>query len=162
MVILERDGSVRVKVDITLKNGDVITGGTTFKVWFKINSPIYGKIDITKYPTTIHFTKYEASTPSHASSNIDKIVLKNGDSISGTNLTTTFKLKTSYGELAFKASDIKAINLEGSGNNVDVVLLRVGDKMSGVVLNTTIKIKMANGTEITIEKDKVKEILFKE
>lgn len=159
--LLSPHGS-NVNVDVTLKNGDVLIGGNTHKPWLKITSPIYGKIDITKYPATIHFTGHGASTPSSTPSNIDKVVLKNGDSVSGTILTATFKLKTSYGELEFKSRDIKTINLEGGGNNVDVVILRVGDKMSGVVLNTTITIKMTNGTEITVEKDKVKDVIFKE
>lgn len=164
MVIIEghpRFGS-SVNVEITLKNGDVLTGGYTQKCWLKIVSPLYGKIEITKYPVTIYFNGQVSSAPSSVSSKIDKIVLKNGDSVSGIILTDTFKLKTSYGELEFKSKDIKTINLEGGGNNVDVVMLRVGDKMSGVIINTHIKIRMTNGTEIVIEKDKVKEIIFKE
>lgn len=92
----------------------------------------------------------------------DSMYMKNGDVISGDVLTETFKLKTSYGELEFKATDIRSIKFEGGGgNNVDVIILKVGDKLSGVMQNDKVLVKLSSGVEITLEKDKMKEIIFK-
>jgi hypothetical protein len=96
------------------------------------------------------------------SKKVDRVILKNGDTISGKILTEVLNLKTSYGDLKFKISDVSVINLEGgSAQNIDSVILKVGDKVSGVLQNTTIKLKMNNGNEIVISKDKIKDIMFK-
>ncbi len=88
----------------------------------------------------------------------DAMILKNGDTITGTIENETFKLKTSYSNLTFELSKIAKIVFEGAGSNVDVVRLKVGDKLSGVVQDKKIKIKLVSGTSVEIDKDKVKEI----
>lgn len=91
----------------------------------------------------------------------DSIVLKNGDTVTGTVENKNFTLKSSYSEITFATSEIAKIVLEGAGSNVDVVRLRVGDKISGVVQDEKVAIKLVSGTSIEVEKDKIKEINIK-
>lgn len=125
----------------------------------------YGRIKLQPH-NVIKVVFLDASHGSKTTTNIftksDQMILKNGDIITGEVSTETFKLKTSYGELEFKAADIKTINLEGGSNNVDVITLRVGDKLSGVIQNDKIRVKMSSGATIDLDRDKVKDILFKE
>lgn len=88
----------------------------------------------------------------------DSLVLKNGDTVTGTVENKNFTLKSSYSEIAFETSEIAKIVFEGVGSNVDVVRLKVGDKISGVVQDEKVTIKLVSGTSIEVEKDKVKEI----
>jgi len=88
----------------------------------------------------------------------DKVMLKNGDNISGTILNQQFTILTSYAELKFECAKIEKIVLEGDGTNRDTLFLRVGDKMSGVVKEQTVQIKLLSGQTAQIHKDKIKSI----
>ena len=88
----------------------------------------------------------------------DRILLKNGDTISGTLLTEAFTVETSYAKLTFKLSEVASIILEGAGQNVELLVLANGDKLSGQIQPQTIKVRLAGGQDSVIQKDKIKEI----
>jgi len=88
----------------------------------------------------------------------DAILLKNGDIISGTILTETITIRTSYAPLEFGLEEIENIQMEGAGQNIDIVILRNGDRLSGIVGPEQIKIKLDSGQEPFIDKDKIKEV----
>ena len=90
----------------------------------------------------------------------DRILLKNGDTISGRLLVQHFTIKTSYADLTFKLEQIESVILEGAGQNVEMLVLRSGDKLSGLVGPESIKVKLAGGQETEIEKDKIKQVLL--
>ena len=95
---------------------------------------------------------------------MDRILLKNGDVVTGKIVTQTFEVKTSYGgSLSFTHRDVKSVSIEGGGLNIDIIFLRNGDKLSGVVYTDTIAIQLADQqkTELSISKDKIKEIQLK-
>lgn len=91
----------------------------------------------------------------------DVIIMKNGDILSGTILTSQFVLKTSYADLTIEAKDIDNINLEGSGQNIETITLKNGDRISGILKTNIIEIKLPIGTQISVDKDKIKLIRFK-
>lgn len=97
----------------------------------------------------------------HTSNKFDQIHLKNGDVLSGTIQNTTFLLRTSYGQLSLKKSDLNNIELEGGGQNIDIIYTALGDKMSGIVLDDII-ILSRSGSPINIDMEKVKKIVFKQ
>ena len=88
----------------------------------------------------------------------DAMILKNGDTITGTIGNESFRLKTSYADLTIKSVEIEKIVFEGAGNNVDVLRMRIGDKLSGVIQDKKIMIELVSGTGVEIDKEKVKEI----
>jgi hypothetical protein len=100
-------------------------------------------------------SKYANVTESH-----DMLKLKNGDTLSGRVLTSSFTLKTSYATLSFKVEEISQITIEGGGSNVDVVVLRIGDRLSGMLQEKIVRIKLPSGAQLNVERDKIKEISF--
>ena len=91
----------------------------------------------------------------------DQILLKNGDTISGQVKTEAFRLRTSYGDLKFHTPQIAHIDFEGGGQNMDVIVLKIGDKLSGVIEAPIITLLMRSGTEVNLDKGKIKRITFK-
>ena len=92
----------------------------------------------------------------------DRILLKNGDMISGMVRNETFSIKTSYASLQFPPDKLASIELEGAGANLDQIVLSVGDKMSGVLETAKIKVQLTAGGDAEIDKDKIKAIRFRE
>lgn len=92
----------------------------------------------------------------------DRILLKNGDIVSGRLLVENFTVKTSYANLSFDIKQVETVILEGGGQNIEVLVLRTGDRLSGVVGPNRIKVKLTGGQETDIEKDKVKEIVLQQ
>lgn len=92
----------------------------------------------------------------------DRILLKNGDTISGRILIDKFTVKTSYADLSFDLSQVETVVLEGAGQNIELMVLRTGDKLSGVIGPETVKIELTGGQETEIEKDKIKEIVLQQ
>ena len=90
----------------------------------------------------------------------DRLMLKNGDTVTGEIKTDEFVIGTSYGSMTFSTTDIRSIVLEGSGQNIDTLVLRNGDKLSGVVNPTIIEIELASGELVEIDKDKIQEVLI--
>jgi hypothetical protein len=89
---------------------------------------------------------------------VDTIILKNGDTLSGNIVTTEFPIRASYGEFTFKKGDINIIEFEEGGKNIDTLLLINGDKLSGVVTLDLIKIELRKDQIASIGKDKIKKI----
>jgi len=103
---------------------------------------------------------HSVSTPVEINE-FDRVVLKNGDTISGQIKNGAFTLRTFYGIIKFDTERIQNINFEVGGQNIDVVILRIGDKLSGVIQENNVVILTRSGAEIALEKDKVKDINFK-
>lgn len=103
-----------------------------------------------------------APTPRSLVSAKDRVVLKNGDTVSGEIVTGTFTVQTSYATLEFAAKDIAVIELEGGGQNVDGIVLRNNDRLSGVIRPESVTIKLDTGQTTEISMDKVKEIHFRQ
>jgi len=104
-----------------------------------------------------------SSSPAQQKKNVepeDRILLKNGDAISGRLQFNKITIKTSYAELSFQRDQVERIILEGSGQNIEMVLLRSGDKLSGVVSLQIFRIKLATGQEFDIQKEKIKDIIL--
>ncbi len=97
-------------------------------------------------------------TDSEADLDIDLVVLKNGDKLSGKILNDQFKIKTSYGEFSFKKKDVKRLELEGGGTNVDLVILKSGDRLSGSIYDKVIELKLSSGAQVSIDMSRVKSV----
>lgn len=93
----------------------------------------------------------------------DRILLKNGDSITGKIVTERFIVRTSYAELPFETKAVDSIILEGAGQNIEMLVLRTGDRLSGVLQNQSVEIEIQGGQKSAIAKDKIKEVsIFQE
>ena len=94
-------------------------------------------------------------------SEFDHIRFKNGDLVSCNIKTKDFKLRAPYATLTFEKPEISHIAFEGGGRNIDVMVLKCGDKISGVIEVSIIKVLIRSGTEIDLDKEKIKKITFK-
>jgi hypothetical protein len=104
--------------------------------------------------------KKQESEPVDKLGNIDRIILKNGDSLSGQLQTKVFTLKTSYGTFNFEASRIAYIDFDTKGKSVDVVMLKIGDRLSGAVDVKSVKFLLRSGGEANLESEAIKKIII--
>lgn len=98
--------------------------------------------------------------PEAAYSKYDQILLKNGDTVHGQIQTKAFKLRTSYANLNFETPQIGYIDFEEGSQNSTIMGLRIGDKLSGVLEPGSIRLLMRSGTELNLDKRKIKKINF--
>ena len=110
--------------------------------------------------------EFRSSTPGKPktaaeATNYDQILLKNADTISGQIKTEAFRLRTSYGDLNFHTPQIAYIDFEGGDQNMDVIVLNIGDRLSGVIETPVITLRTRSGTEVKLDKVKIKRITFK-
>jgi hypothetical protein len=91
----------------------------------------------------------------------DKIVLRNGDTLSGQVMNTSLHLKTSYGSLEFKTSTMAYIKLEGADSKTDAIELRNSDKLTGTLDDETFTINLKAGQIIPIKKKDISSISFR-
>ena len=89
----------------------------------------------------------------------DRILLKNGDVVSGTLVTQDFQIATDYANLTFRRDSIWSLFLDAGGRGYEIMILRNGDRLSGVMRPVTVKIKLELNEEIEIAKTKIKEIV---
>ena len=108
-------------------------------------------------PGSIMKTIHGAASSLHTQTR-DTVLMKNGDVISGKLVNENFTIKTSYASISIKTNDISRIVIEGGGANLDMVTLLTGDRLSGMLENEQIVVRLPAGAEITMERDKIKEI----
>lgn len=98
--------------------------------------------------------KQEASTDK-----IDKIILVNGDVLSGTVQDTVFTILTAYGRVTLQHNAIKGILIDASRKKA-IVELYSGDRLSGAIQEDEVKISLTVGGEATLKLSEVERITF--
>lgn len=153
-----------MKIEVTFRNGRVDNFVLMTGNWYMTGMSEFGKWNM--LPGKVN--KIEFMLPGenqqiniNETAKFDIVLLKNGDTISGEIKNSILKLRTSYGLLNFKIPQISYIEFEGGGQNIDVIVLRIGDKLSGVVEEQMINVVMSSGTELSLDKEKIKRISFK-
>lgn len=91
----------------------------------------------------------------------DRIVLWNGDSLSGQIQTNPFPLRTAYGNFRIEASQIVSIEFDPTRPTVATVLLKNGDRLSGTVEVETVRFTLLSGETASFEGKTIKNIHFK-
>jgi|GEM_PF-1784985 len=156
-------GNVAYNVEVTLNDGSKDTFALVPK------GRMYGKSKFGSWSMRhIHAAKIELS-PSNMSqvqadaghAEFDRIVLKNGDEVTGQVQTAVFKLRTSYGTLNLETAQVSYVDFEGGGPNRDVIVLRIGDRLSGVIEVESIQLLTSSGAALNIQNERIKRITFK-
>jgi hypothetical protein len=91
---------------------------------------------------------------------VDRIILKNGDNLSGQLQTNVFTLKTSYGTFNFEAPKVSYIDFDTKDKDIDVVVLKIGDRLSGVIEVKSVKFLLRSGKEVSFEGEAIKKIMI--
>lgn len=88
----------------------------------------------------------------------DAILLKNGDTLTGTVLNNTFTVITPYTNIALEKDKISKIELDFEHENHDVITLTTGGLMEGTIEESAISFKSASGKMMSLEKKQCKNI----
>jgi hypothetical protein len=82
---------------------------------------------------------------------MDIVIGRRGDSLSGTALVKSFRVRTRFGTLLLEKKRVAWIHFgELSGDLADEVWLRSGDRLAGKVLGSGFKFRASGGGLLTI------------
>ena len=91
---------------------------------------------------------------------LDVIVFKDGNLVNGKVLTSTFHIKTSYGEIVVKKKDIANIHMRGIQFKTDQIVTLDLNRFRGSLQLSTIRIKLKDGQNIEVIKNKINTIVM--
>ena len=91
----------------------------------------------------------------------DRVVLRNGDILSGQVQTKTFPLRTAYGTFRFEAAQIASIEFDSTRPHLAVVLLKNGDRLNGRVEVESLSFTITSGEAVSFDGKTIKAITFK-
>lgn len=89
----------------------------------------------------------------------DKVILANGDILSGTVQNPSFTIQTDYARMTLGREAIKSIQMDASRKKA-IIELYAGDRLSGTIQETEVKISMKAGGEATFNLREVEFITF--
>ena len=92
---------------------------------------------------------------------VDRVVLLNGDNLSGTVQTQAFPVRTAYGTIQLETPKIASIEFDAKGPNTTLVLLRNGDRLSGTVEVESVRFVLMSGEGVSFDGKTIKIINFK-
>ena len=91
----------------------------------------------------------------------DRVVLRNGDRLSGQVQTKVFPLRTTYGTFPLDAAQIASIEFDATRPPLATVLLRNGDRLSGAVEVEALRFTLPSGESASFDGKTVQTITFK-
>jgi len=93
---------------------------------------------------------------------VDILLLRNGDKLTGTVMNETFKIRTSYAHISIASKYIAGINLEGGKNNIESIITVNNNRFSGFIDDSVITFKLSTGTQLEIRREKVLKVVFRQ
>lgn len=95
----------------------------------------------------------------------DRVTLRNGDVLIGGLLSDWLTIRTIYGTIGFKKTDVnrvsfgKGAKLQKDGEK-DVLFSKYGDKLSGIIPDSYLRVRLRTNTDISIPREHIQEIEF--
>jgi len=93
---------------------------------------------------------------------VDILLLRNGDKLTGTVVNENFSIRTSYAHIVIETKYIAGINLEGGTNNIESIITVNNNRFSGFIDDALISFKLTNGPQLEIRREKVLKIVFRQ
>ena len=93
---------------------------------------------------------------------VDILLLRNGDKLTGTVMNESFSIRTSYAHIVIESKYIAGINLEGGANNIESIITVNNNRFSGFIDDAFISFKLTNGPQLEIRREKVLKIVFRQ
>lgn len=158
--ILFNDGrkelySLRPAADIILDDGAIEITMSHIKIARIQFSPL------TAQPASDNAPTRKQPQPGAVPATSDRVVLRNGDSLSGQIQTKTFPLRTAYGTFQLEAPKIASIEFDATKPGMAVVLLKNGDRLSGTVEAPSVRMTMTSGETVSFDGKRIQKIDFK-
>lgn len=92
---------------------------------------------------------------------MDIVIGRRGDSLSGTAMIRSFRVRTRFGTLTLDKKRIAWIHFgELDGGENDEVWLHAGDRLAGKVLGRSMRFRESGGTTLTISYDDVHTLML--
>lgn len=92
---------------------------------------------------------------------VDILLLRNGDKLTGTVMNEKFSIRTSYAHIEIATNYIAGINLEGGTNNIESVISVNNNRFSGFIDNPFVVFKLDNGPQLEIRREKIQKVVFR-
>jgi len=93
---------------------------------------------------------------------VDILLLRNGDKLTGTVMNESFSIRTSYAHIVIESKYIAGINLEGGANNIESIITVNNNRFSGFIDDAFISFKLTGGPQLEIRREKVLKIVFRQ
>ena len=93
---------------------------------------------------------------------VDILLLRNGDKLTGTVVNGSFSIRTSYAHIVIESKYIAGINLEGGANSIESIITVNNNRFSGFIDDAFISFKLTNGPQLEIRREKVLKIVFRQ
>ena len=93
---------------------------------------------------------------------VDILLLRNGDKLTGTVVNESFSIRTSYAHIVIESKYIAGINLEGGANNIESIITVNNNRFSGFIDDAFISFKLTGGPQLEIRREKVLKIVFRQ
>lgn len=96
---------------------------------------------------------------------LDRVTLRNGDILIGELVADSLTIRTIYGTVVFKKTDISRVSF-GKGAKLqkdaekDVLFSKYGDKLSGIIPDSSLRMKLRTDADISIPREHIQEIEF--
>ncbi|MBL1217146.1 MAG: formylglycine-generating enzyme family protein [Planctomycetes bacterium] len=146
------------------------TAFTLLLALFAWTSLIHAQDNTTQLPTTQGpAEKQEQAKPGiipvvldlKRPSDTDILMLRNGDTLTGTVLNESFSIRTSYAQITLNSRKIAGIDLEGGANNIEAVVTVNNNRFSGFVGDPVFVFKLQGGARIEVRREKVLKVVFR-
>ncbi len=93
---------------------------------------------------------------------VDILLLRNGDKLTGTVMNESFSIRTSYAHIGIESKYIAGINLEGGANNIESIITVNNNRFSGFIDDAFVSFKLTGGPQLEIRREKVLKIVFRQ
>jgi len=93
---------------------------------------------------------------------VDILLLRNGDKLTGTVMNESFSIRTSYAHIVIESKYIAGINLEGGANNIESIITVNNNRFSGFIDDAFVSFKLTGGPQLEIRREKVLKIVFRQ
>jgi sporulation protein YlmC with PRC-barrel domain len=96
---------------------------------------------------------------------IDRVTLRNGDILMGELVADSLTIRTIYGTVVFKKTDISRISFGKGAKSQkdaekDVLISKYGDKLSGTIPESSLEMNLRTNSNISIPREHIQEIEF--
>jgi len=93
---------------------------------------------------------------------VDILLLRNGDKLTGTVVNENFSIRTSYAHIVIESKYIAGINLEGGANNIESIITVNNNRFSGFIDDAFISFKLTSGQLLEIGHEHLLKIIFQQ
>ncbi len=93
---------------------------------------------------------------------VDILLLRNGDKLTGTVMNNSFSIRTSYAHIVIESKYIAGINFEVGANNIESIITVNNNRFSGFIDDAFISFKLTSGQLLEIGHEHLLKITFRQ